>query len=463
MNTMKHESVCKMLLTLSLPMAAQGLISFAINMTDVLMVQLLGENELDACIIANIPFIIFFFIISGVGSGACMVCAQYFGKQDLVSIKKIMAVSLNLILVIGGLFSVTLFSVPTVVMRLLTNDQWLVVIGAQYLRFMAPTYLLTGFLVVYVLVLRSMSEVKFALFVELVTLFINIMLNYILIFGKCGFPALGVKGSAYATLTARSVAFLLCIYFLEKKEVKLGFRLRDLFIEKKGVMRNLFKCSYAVVINEVLWGLGLSLNNIVFSKTGSREVIAAVAEVGIFGQLSSVFIVGFASSVEVIIGQLVGSGEFKKLSKFIKNILFVSLAVGVFSLGITLLVKNPVLNMGKLSEIAKMLAAQLIEVNAIILFFQAISSTCVYGILRGGADTKTVLLLDTISLWFFAVPLTWFGLKIFKWPLAVVYLCTRADILVKLIFGFVRIKRGGWIKDVTGVGAKKGVFKDVGA
>ncbi|MDR2817312.1 MAG: MATE family efflux transporter [Oscillospiraceae bacterium] len=445
----KEKSFYKLLLTLGLPMAVQGLVSFAINMTDVLMVQLVGENELGACTIASLPFVVFFFVISGVSGGACMVCSQYYGRGDMPAIKKVVAVALNAILLIGGCLSLILAFFPRGVMQLLTHDQVLVGIGAQYLKIVAPTYVLTGFVATYMLVMRSIGEVRFALLLEIVTLLLNIFLNYLLIFGRLGFPAMGVQGSACATLVARGVAFLLCIWFLEKKEEKLGFRLRDLFAKKQGVAKRLFRDIYAVVVGEFLWGLGLAMNNVVFSKTGSKELIAAISEVSVFMQFSVVFIVGFATAVEVIVGQLIGRGEQKKLPAVVRTVVLVALGVGIFSAGLTLLVRDPILNMGKLSVGTKALASRLIGINAVVLLFLAVSSTCMTGLLRGGADTKGVLVIDTLSLWFFAVPLAWVGLHLFKWAPVVVYFCTRVDVFVKLVFAFVRLKIGGWAKEVT--------------
>jgi Na+-driven multidrug efflux pump len=224
-----------------------------------------------------------------------------------------------------------------------------------------------------------------------------------------------------------------------------------LFVKKKGVAKQLFKDVYAVVVSELLWGLGLAMNNVVFSKTGSKGLIAAVSEVSIFVQFSIVFIIGFATAVEVIVGQLVGRGEQKKLPAVTRTVVLISLGVGIFSAGLTLLVRDPVLNMGKLSAGTKALASQLIGINAVILLFLAVSSTCMTGLLRGGADTKGVLVIDTLSLWFVAVPLAWAGFHLFKWTPVVVYFCTRVDVFVKLIFASVRLKIGGWVKDVTHV------------
>ncbi|GHV30205.1 MATE family efflux transporter [Clostridia bacterium] len=450
----KEKSFYKLLLTLGLPMAVQGLVSFAINMTDVFMMQFVGENELSACTIANAPFLTFFFVTSGVSSGACMVCSQYYGRGDMAAIRKIMAVALDVMLLIGGCFSLVLFFFPTGVMQLLTHNQVLVAIGAQYLKIMAPTYVLTGFIMTYMLVIRSIGEVRFALILEVITLLINIILNYLLIFGKLGLPAMGIRGSACATLVAMGVAFLFCVWFMERKEEKLGFRLRDLFAKKKSAAKQLFKDSYAVMVSELLWGLGLAMNNVVFSETGSKELIAATSEVGIFAQFSVVFIAGFATAVEVIVGQLVGRGEQKKLPAVTRTVVLISLVVGIFSAGLTLFVRDPVLNMGKLSGEAKAIASQLIGINAAILLFQAVSSTCITGLLRGGADTKVVLVLDTLSLWVIAVPLAWMGFHLFGWVPSVVYFCTRVDVFVKLVFAFVRLKMGGWVKNVTYISDK---------
>ena len=437
------------LLVLSLPIALQSLITFSINMADVFMVQVLGEKELGACMIANIPCLIFYSIVFGFGGSACILCSQYYGKRDIIAIKKVMTVVLDCMLVVGGIFTALLLFKADWVMTLLTNNKELVTIGAPYLRIVAFSYVLTGFITTYMLTIRSVEIVKISLVLEILTLILNITLNYIFIFGNLGAPAMGVKGAALATLISRIIVFCFGIWFLQTKEEKVRFRLNDLFELDVKLIISFFKISYTVIISEILWGLGISLNSIVFSKGGSQEVIAAISIMSMVMQFSTIFITGFAASVEVIIGQLIGNNKRERAKETAKILIIVSVFIGLISSVLTLAVKHPIVKWGKLSLGAQSLSMQLININAAIIIFQAVSSTCISGVLRGGADTKVVLLLDALSLWCCAVPLAWLGSYVWHLSPVVVYIFTRIDIFVKLIFAMRRLKEDKWMNNIT--------------
>lgn len=436
------------LLTIAVPIALQNLINFSVSMADTVMVGLLGEVPLAAANLANKFGMIFMLFTFGLGSGCNVMMAQFWGKKDTDSIHKIMTIMYRFLFVGGVFFSVLAIFFPMQIMAFFTPELETQLAGADYLRIIGFSYLLTGFSSVSLSVLRSVSSVKIAVFVYLCSLGTNVFLNWVLIFGKLGAPALGIQGAAIATVIARVVEVVITVIYFLRVENKILYRFRYLFNKNLGFVKDFFKTAGPVIVNEIIWGLGSALISAIIGHRGTAFT-AADSVTGVLSQLVTITIWGVGHATAAIIGNTVGAGEYKKAKEYAKSMMVLSVILGLVSCGLVLLLRDPMVSLFDITPLAQTYSRQLINVYSVVVIFQSISAICLIGILRGGGDTRFVLLMDLVFMWTISIPLGFVASAKLVLPVWIVYAVIRSDELFKTAFAMGRIIRGTWVKDVT--------------
>ncbi len=438
----------RIILSIAIPIALQNLISYGINMMDTIMLGALGETQLSAASLANQPFFIFTIVTFGIASGCSVLTAQYWGKGDSEPIRRIIGIALDVTVVLSVILFLLLFFFPETAMRIYTNEADVIAEGVKYLQITAFTYLFFGFTNTMVCIFRSVEIVKISVIIYSSSFFINVFFNYVLIFGKFGFPALGIRGAAIATLTARIFEFtILCIYlFLVDKRIQ--FRLRNLFTLDKTLSKDFVINSAPVVLNEVMWSVGTSVHSMVLGRMG-QDAVAASSIVSVVQQLAMVLIIGLGSATAVVIGKAVGSNQFAEAQQSARTLQILSIGVGILSAALVMLIKNPIIEFYNITPATKVMTNQLMIVSAVLLALQALTYTNLIGILRGGGDTRFVLLIDVVFLWFVGVPLGAIAGLWLKLPVAIVFLCLKSDEFIKFFVGIFRVRSGKWINNLT--------------
>lgn len=450
----KDRAFLRTLATLMIPMVAQNLISLAAQMMDSLMLGKLGQIELSASSLANQPFFIFNLLIFGMASGSSVLNAQFWGKGDVRSVKIVISICLKVALTVSILLSAAVMVFPETVMRIYTNDPEIIKAGVSYLRIIGWCYIFYGLSGTLLTTVRSVGIVRIAVVDSVFSLVCNITLNYILIFGHLGFPAMGIRGAAIATVITRmgdAVLVLSYILFIDKK---LRFKVRDILDFDSALLKNYLKNGLPVAFNEVFWSVGVSIQSMVLGRLGA-DVVSASQIASIVQQFSTVLIFGVANAAAIIIGNDIGAGKMEQAQLRVKWFRIMAVVLGIFAAGLVLLIARPVVSFYNIPEETKELAIQMMRILALMVFFISQTGIGVVGLLRGGGDPRFALFVDLAGLWLFATPAAILSAFVFHAPVLVVYLCTRMDEPIKMLMIAWRMRNNNWMKDVTADGAAK--------
>nr|WP_326184455.1 MATE family efflux transporter [uncultured Oscillibacter sp.] len=440
---------------LSLPMILQNLITFSLGLIDTFMVSQLGNTEMAAVTTANVPVFLLISIVFGVQSGLGILVSQYWGKGDLKGINRALGVACILGTAITAALAAVFFLFPVPVMDLLSNSHALSLLGAPYLRVIGFSYVFNMLSSIYASVQRSVENPTFGMKLFGFSTLLNTGLNYLLIFGHGGFPALGVAGAAIATLLARASEFLICVVCaIRSKTVPLdpGRFLRP----GVDMVRRFLKYASPVILNEAAWGLGNSLLTVILGYTdNSVEMLAANAVMGNLNRLFLVVCFGLGAATAVIVGKAIGEGRsHREVMDLSRALLWFTVLVGVglaaVSLALIPLAFVPVVFplfklFGESADIAAALAVT--GFGTIPLHAYAISA--VTGVLRSGGDVVWATALDLAPQWLVCLPLTALAALVLKtgcWPIAI---AIQMESAVKVPLCVRRVGSGRWVHDVT--------------
>jgi putative MATE family efflux protein len=438
----------RQLITMSVPIALQNLIGFGLTMMDTVMLGSLGEKQISASSIANQPYFIFTVFLFGLASGASVLTAQYWGKKDTSTISSILSLAMKAAVVCSLVFGLIVLVFPEFVMSLYTPDKAVIAFGAQFLRIIGFSYILSSISTTYLYILRSVENVKLPLIINFTSFVINIILNWIFIFGKFGVPAMGIRGSATATLCARFVELIFALVYAFRFDKKLTVSLATFFKVDRPLLKDFLRYSLPVVANETIWALGASLQSVIVGHISS-EAVAANSIAGVVQRLAMVVTMGIANFSAVAVGKQIGAGNTQKARDYASTMLKLSIIVGILSSVFILLIRKPFLSIYNVSGTTMNYAYEIMTVYALSTFFICFNYTNIIGVLRGGGDTRFAMFADLLTLWLIALPLGAIAGLILKLPLPVVFILLTIDEPVKVIIGLPRFKSGKWLKNVT--------------
>ena len=451
----RDKAFYRYLVSLTAPIALQNLITFSLGLIDTLMVSRLGNDEMAAVTAANVPVFLLISIVFGVQSGVGILISQYWGKRDLTNISRVIGVAAILGVSLALVVAVALFAWPVAIMDLLSNKHHLSLLGAPYLRLIGFSYVFNMLSSIYVSAQRSVENAGFGMKLFGMSTVMNTGLNYLLIFGKCGFPALGVEGAALATLLSRVAEFIVClICALRSKLIPLD--LRALLRPGWEMLRRFVKYASPVLLNELLWGLGNSLLTVILGHTTvSVEFLAAN---GVMGNLNRLFLVvcfGLGAATAVMIGKAIGEGQsHDELMALAKTLSWVTILVGavlaVIALVLVPLLFQPVIfPLFELYDLSAHLATTLAVTGFACIPLHAYSISAITGILRAGGDVLWSTVLDLAPQWVLALPLTAGLALVLDADPWFVSLAIQAESFVKCPICLWRIRSRKWIHDVT--------------
>ena len=433
------------LVRLTSPIALQNLITFSLGLIDTLMVSQLGNNEMAAVTAANVPVFLLISIVFGVQSGVGILISQYWGKRDLKSISRAIGVASFLGVALALVVAVVLFLWPVQIMDLMSNKHHLSLLGAPYLRVIGFSYVFNMLSSIYVSAQRSVENSSFGMKLFGMSTVLNTGMNYLLIFGKCGFPM----------LLSRVAEFVVClICALRSRVIPLDWKA----LARPGgeMLRRFVKYSSPVLVNELFWGLGNSLLTVILGHTViSVEFLAANAVMGNLNRLFLVVCFGLGAATAVMVGKAIGEGQSREeLMALSRTLSWVTILVGVVlavvALALVPLLFQPVIfPLFKLEGLSAHLATTLAVTGFACIPFHAYSISAVTGILRAGGDVFWSTALDLGPQWLIALPLTaLLGLVLNADPWFV-SLAIQAESFVKCPICLWRIRSEKWIHDVT--------------
>ncbi|MFH0316467.1 MATE family efflux transporter [Clostridium perfringens] len=438
----------RLLFSIALPIAVQNLITFMVSMVDTLMVGALGEIQLSAVSIANNLFFVLTILMFGLAGGSNIMISQYWGKGNVKTIHKILAIMYRVCLLITGIFIFIALFLPKYFMGIFTTDKAVIDFGASYLRIVCIGYLFYSITNCTIMMLRSVKTVSISIIVYTASLVVNSILNWIFIFGNLGAPELGIRGAAIATICARITEFSIVLVFMFIYERKIGLKIEHLLKLDKEILKDYVGLCTPVLCNELLWAIGASMISVIVGRMGT-EVVAANSINGVAHQFVTVFIFGMSNATAVIIGNTIGEGKKEKAKEYAYSIGIFSVVMGCISGLMILLIKPFVVNFYNVSYSTKLIAMEIMTVTSGIIVFQSLASNFMMGVLRGGGDAKFVLINDLIFMWLVAIPGGFFVAFVLELPVALVFLVIKCDEILKSLTSVYRVISGKWVNDVT--------------
>ena len=438
------------MMAITLPIALQNLITSSLNMIDTLMISSLGEASIAAVGLANQVFFFYAVINFGIHSGSSIFISQYWGKRDSKNIKRVLGISLFLTTIVGVLFTIGGLIFPETLMHVFTDEVEVVKLGVDYLRVVSLSYLITAISLAYSIALRSTGRPKVPMKIAAISFVTNTVFNYILIFGKLGFPALGVKGAALGTLLSRIIEIVFLFYVVYKDVGPLTASLKELMDWESSFVRRFIRTISPVMITETFWSLGQIMYTIAYARIG-KEATAAVQLTTTIQNIFFVFVKGLANACAVMIGNKIGRGEDEEeIYDYALKFLSVSIVTGVFLGGIIALTPDLTLKLfSNLDPEVYRNAKNLLVIMGLLFFVRSYTSTAIVGVLRGGGDTKYSMALEVGSVWIIGVPLAFIGALVLKLPVYLVFLLVSIEEVVKFLISIPRIVSKKWIKKVT--------------
>lgn len=443
----RDRSFYKKLITIALPISLQSLITIGVNMMDNIMLGRLGEVAMSAASQANQVFSLFQIFCMGMGMGASVLISRYYGMQDIFSLKKSVTIMYRLLLCLGLLFTVAAIVAPGFLMSLYTNEDAVIYEGIRYYRWSIPCFLLQGLSLTTTIVLRSIGKVHIPLYTSIGAFFLNVAANYVFIFGKFGAPEMGVAGAALGTLISRTFEFAVICGYFRLKENEVGYRIKDFFCHCGDIWVDYIRICIPVLISDGLLGFGNTAVAMVYGRLGSNFVSAnSIAAVTM--QLTTVLIQGMSNASAIITGHTLGEGKVRQAQEQGYTFLALGAIFGLVAAGIIVVIAEPVIGFYKITEETRGIAFQLMDAVAVIVFFQAMNSILTKGVLRGGGDTKFLMVADILFLWVVSIPLGCLAGFVWDFPAFWIYFCIRIDQVIKAVWCVWRLKSGKWIKKI---------------
>lgn len=440
-----EKSFYKNALLLILPVVLQSIINQGVNMMDTVMVGKLGEIAISASSLANQFYQIFQLLCMGISAAGLVLASQYWGAGERHTVKRVYDLAMQLVLLVGTLFAILSFLFSTQIMSIYTDDREVIEEGARYLRVTAFIFLPHGLSLVMANIVRAIGNAKLGLTISCISFVVNIGANYIFIFGKLGAPALGVMGAAVGTLCARVVELVVCAVYMLKVEKELKYRPSGILrLPHKALLKEFRRLGLPAIISDTLLGLAGSAISVILGHMG-REAVSAYAIVTVLDRMCTVATMGVSSVAGVIVGQTVGRGDFKRAHKEGWSFLMMSVGIGLFSAILVLLIGTWSVGLYEITQSTYAIAVSMMQASAIVVFFQSIQSTTSKGILRGGGDTKFLMVADVIFQWCASIPLGYLAGIVLQFPPFWVLIALRIDFIIKAVWLSLRMRGDKWI------------------
>ena len=446
------KSVYRKVINIGLPVAIENMIYALMNFVDMFMVGNenvilgLGTVAVAGLGFANQMFMIFMTSLFGMNSGGGILAAQYFGNKDYKNLKRCLGITISVGFLFSLLFLFAGLFIPETVISVFTNDSKVIRIGADYLRIVAWVYPLVGVGFAFNMQLRAIGKTKYSFYSSVIGLVINVAINYVLIFGHFGFPALGVRGAAIATVIARIISTFYIIYIIYKLKLPIAGKINELFDLSLEFFVKVMKISLPVFIHEILWVLGASMYVMIFGRMGTNFA-AAVQVVKSISSLVLTLLFGLSSATSAIIGNEIGAGREDKAYDYSIILLKVAILSGVI-IGAIVFIFSPFILI-HVNAKSYPLAKEIVKAEVFVIFIKAISLQLLVGILRSGGDTVWTMFTDLIPLWFIAIPITYFSGLYSGFPVAVVYLLSCSDEVIKIFPCVMRLRSRKWINNLV--------------
>lgn len=446
----KNESYAifmRKLLTLVLPITFQQFMLALVSASDALMLGALTQDALSAVSLAGQVTFVENLFLAAMTIGLSMFAAQYWGKKDKAAVERIFAYVMKITIVVSFLFFLAGLCIPKALMQIFTNEQVLIDYGAVYLRVVSISYLLTGISQVYLCILKNSGRAARSSVISSVSVIVNIVLNAVFIFGLFRFPRMEIAGAALATVAARAIEVIWCIFETEKKD-QIKLRWKYIVNDDKILRHDFWKYTTPVLCNEIVWGIGFSMYSVIMGHLGS-DAVAANSIANIVKNLVACFCHGLGSGGGIMVGNELGAGKLDTAKEYGGRLCRLSVICGAASGMVLLALSQIVLLVTDLSPQADEYLKWMLVMCTYYMIGCAVNGTTIAGIFCAGGDSKFGLFCDLVTMWCIVVPLGFISAFVLHLPVLAIYFIMNLDEMIKMPAVYVHYKKYKWVKDLT--------------
>ena len=441
----RKRSLRKEIVRLALPIALQQFMTALVGACDAIMLGKLSQDAMSAVSLATQVTFVFNLFMFAFMAGENMFVAQYYGKGDYTGISQVFSLVTKICGCIAVVFLAGTLFFPEQLMRILTNEETLIVLGSEYLRVIGISYVFSGIAQIFLAIMKNCGAVNMSTLINGVMVILNIALNAVFIFGLSGFPKMGIKGAALATVLATVVQFLWSVGYVLCRIRAVKFSLRS--CEKK-LFGRFWQKTVPLLINNLAWGIGFSMYSVIMGHLGT-DAVAANGIANISKNLVVCFCLGLGNAGSIIVGNRLGADRLQEAKEVGETLTKTAIIAGIVS-GLVLIALSPfITKMVDLTPIARGYLQKMLLISSYYIAGKSVNCMTIGGIFAAGGDSKFGMLCDSVTLWCIIVPLGCICAFILKLPVMVVYFVLNLDEIIKLLVVYKHYKKYKWIKNLT--------------
>lgn len=441
----RKRSLRKEIVRLALPIALQQFMTALVGACDAIMLGKLSQDAMSAVSLATQVTFVFNLFMFAFMAGENMFVAQYYGKGDYTGISQVFSLVTKICGCIAVVFLTGTLFFPEQLMRILTNEETLIVLGSEYLRVIGISYVFSGIAQTFLAIMKNCGAVNMSTLINGVMVILNIVLNAVFIFGLSGFPKMGIKGAALATVLATVVQFLWSVGYVLCRIRAVKFSLRS--CEKK-LFGRFWQKAVPLLINNLAWGIGFSMYSVIMGHLGT-DAVAANGIANISKNLVVCFCLGLGNAGSIIVGNRLGADRLQEAKEAGGTLTRTAIIAGIVS-GLVLIALSPfITKMVDLTPIARGYLQKMLLICSYYIAGKSVNCMTIGGIFAAGGDSKFGMLCDSVTLWCITVPLGCICAFILKLPVMVVYFVLNLDEIIKLPVVYKHYKKYKWIKNLT--------------
>ena len=444
----RDKSFYRSLLLLALPIALQNLVTFSVNLADSVMVGSLGDTAVAGMYMGNQIQTLLQVFSGGIEGAILILAAQYWGKRDAASIRRIVAIGVRFSVIVGAVLTVLCAAWPVQIIGLFTQDADTISTGAAYLRIVCFSYLFFCITQSLIAAMRSVEVARIGLTVSLWSLVVNVALNYVLIYGKLGFPAMGVEGAALATVIARMVETAVIAGYVFRKDKKLQLKIADLRVLDRLLLRDYVKYGMPIIAGQLVWAVNMLASSAIMGRQSAAGAVTAVSIANTLNSLAYVVMNGMSGAVGIITGKTIGAGLEGKMREYAKTVQILFLGLGLLTGLCVYLLRDPFISLYAVSAAAVAESQAYINVLSVTLIGTCYQAACLFGLVKSGGDISFVFKNDFIFVFLVVLPSAFIATALHA-PAWVVFACLKCDQILKCFVAVVKINRFNWMKNLT--------------
>lgn len=428
--------------------ALQNIIVFSVNLADSIMLGTYSEAAMSGVSLANqIQFLLQMFV-NGAANGLVVIASQYWGKKHLEPIKKVFSAAFLMGVAMSAVLMAAVLISPEGILGILSDETEIVLMGAEYIKIMAFSYIIFAVTQILIALMRSVEAVRIGFYTSVLALIFNVSLNYCLIFGRLGFPEMGVQGAAVATLISRVAelaATLIYVFLIDKR---LSLNIRDILSLEKAYFKDYIKAGLPLIGSGGSWGVAMTVQTAIIGRLGAACIGANAVTAPVF-QVVSVLYTSSSNASSVLIGKTVGENDIPRVKRYAKKLQILYIIIGLVSCALLLLLRDAIISVYDVTPETAALAATFINILAVTVIGSSYEAPALCGIVSGGGDTKFVFKNDIIFMWCMVLPLSFLSAFVFSWPVPVTFFILKSDQLTKCLVAVVKVNRYKWIRTLT--------------